>query len=124
MLGMLGSFASASLKGDVAVPPGLGHICSCRGQGSGNFGDLMLFNNFNKLRLLFLHNNPVCKISSEKVKEIVIHNKGDQETTGCVAQCSEYCQDLWLSYKTCWPQCNTPKCFKIREEKYGKVDCA
>ena len=49
------------------------------------------FNNFKNLKLLYLSKNPICTTAPDKVKEIVVKNKGDPDSVGCAKQCG----DLW-----------------------------
>ena len=73
--------------------------------------------------VLYLSKNPICTTAPDKVKEIVVKNKGDPDSVGCTKQCSDYCQNHWLKARSCSRECNTRKCIDERMTTYGREKC-
>ena len=64
------------------------------------------------LDYIYLHNNPICSngwLEDEKDVEALLTKVPG---AGCTAQCSNYCQNRYLSdtYKTCFSDCNVKEC--------------
>ena len=72
----------------------------------------------NALENIYLHNKPICSNgwinskASEKLQGLIKPNK-----VGCIAQCSIYCQDIFIEDNICDRECDSAAC------KYDGGDC-
>ncbi len=63
------------------------------------------------LQYIYLHSNPLCTTgwldrTSTEMKVLIDESPG----AGCTAQCSIYCQDVYLNSGTCENECNSLSC--------------
>ena len=62
------------------------------------------------LDYIYLHNNPICSngwLDDEKDVEALLTKVPG---AGCTVQCSNYCQNRYLTLKTCFRECNVEEC--------------